>query len=71
MVDYSRLMRVCQLFNNQKINIFLLSIQPQQKPASHFTGCGFTGCGFVIYSVYDFRLRSYRTHSPLSSRSAS
>lgn len=66
MVDYSRLMRVCQLFNNQKINIFVLLIQPQQKPASHFTGCG-----FVIYSVYDFRLRSYRTHSPLSSRSAS
>lgn len=66
MVDYSRLMRVCQLFNNQKINIFVLSIQPQQKPASHFTGCG-----FFIYSVYDFRLRSYRTHSPLSSRSAS
>ena len=66
MVDYSRLMRICQLFNNQKINIFVLSIQPQQKPASHFTGCV-----FVIYSVYDFRLRSYRTHSPLSSRSAS
>lgn len=66
MVDYSRLMRICQLFNNQKINIFVLSIQPQQKPASHFTECG-----FVIYSVYDFRLRSYRTHSPLSSRSAS
>ena len=48
MVDYSRLMRICQLFNNQKINIFVLSIQPQQKPASHFTGCGFL---FILFTI--------------------
>ena len=49
MVDYSRLMRVCQLFNNQKINFFVLSIQPQQKPASHFTGCGLVL--FILFTI--------------------